>query len=69
MFAWLSISVTIDIQRFDNYSSGNNYDHRKQWIVSRLKFISYVFSIEICAYAVMSNHKIDWISFERHLRA
>nr|MBX2859561.1 transposase [Cellvibrionaceae bacterium] len=31
-------------------------DHRKQWIVSRLKFLSYVYSIDICAYAVMSNH-------------
>lgn len=36
--------------------SGDNYDHRKQWIVSRLKFLSYVYAIDICAYAVMSNH-------------
>lgn len=40
----------------DDYSSGANYDHRKQWIVSRLKFLSYVYAIDICAYAVMSNH-------------
>ena len=40
----------------DDYSSGENYDHRKQWIVSRLKFLSYIYSIDICAYAVMSNH-------------
>ena len=40
----------------DDYSTGDNYDHRKQWIVSRLKFLSYVYSIDICAYAVMSNH-------------
>jgi len=40
----------------DDYSAGVNYDHRKQWIVSRLKFLSYVYAIDICAYAVMSNH-------------
>ena len=36
--------------------SGESYDHRKQWIVSRLRFLSYIYSIDICAYAVMSNH-------------
>ena len=40
----------------DDFSTGENYDHRKQWIVSRLKFLSYVYSIDICAYAIMSNH-------------
>ncbi len=40
----------------EDYSSGQNYDHRKQWIVSRLRFLSYVYAIDICAYAVMSNH-------------
>ncbi|MES1147047.1 MAG: alpha-amylase family glycosyl hydrolase [Solimonas sp.] len=37
-------------------ASGTNYDHRKQWLVSRLRFLSYVYAIDICAYAVMSNH-------------
>ncbi|MBX2858701.1 MAG: transposase [Cellvibrionaceae bacterium] len=36
--------------------SGENYDHRKQWVVSRLKFLSYIYAVDICAYAVMSNH-------------
>jgi hypothetical protein len=36
--------------------SGTNYDHRKQWLVSRLRFLSYIYAIDICAYAVMSNH-------------
>jgi len=40
----------------DDRSTGENFDHRKQWIVSRLKFLSYVYAIDICAYAVMSNH-------------
>ncbi len=40
----------------DDYATGENYDHRKQWIVSRLRFLSYIYAIDICAYAVMSNH-------------
>ena len=40
----------------EDFSSGENYDHRKQWVVSRLKFLSYVYAIDLCAYAVMSNH-------------
>ncbi len=40
----------------EDFSTGESYDHRKQWIVSRLKFLSYIYAIDICAYAVMSNH-------------
>lgn len=40
----------------DDAHSGNNYDHRKAWLVSRFKELAEVFSIDICAYAVMSNH-------------
>ena len=29
----------------DDFSTGENYDHRKQWIVSRLKFLSYVYGV------------------------
>lgn len=36
--------------------SGADYEHRKQWVVSRLRFLSYIYAIDICAYAVMSNH-------------
>jgi len=39
----------------DKYS-GRNYEHRRQWIVDRIKFLSKVFSIEIAAYGVLSNH-------------
>ncbi len=40
----------------EDRTSGENYDHRKQWLVSRLRFLSYVYAIDLCAYAVMSNH-------------
>lgn len=36
--------------------SGRSYSHRKQWVVDQLKTLSDVFAIDICAYAVMSNH-------------
>ena len=39
----------------DNFS-GKDYEHRRQWVVDRLKELADIFAIEICAYAVMSNH-------------
>src|SRR5690606_33294421 len=29
---------------------------RKQWVLDRVEYLSSVFAIDICAYAVMSNH-------------
>jgi len=37
-------------------SSRKNFDHRKQWILDRIKALSSVFAIDVCAYAIMSNH-------------
>jgi REP element-mobilizing transposase RayT len=39
----------------DNYS-GQSFEHRRSWVEKRLLFLSSVFSISLCAYAVMSNH-------------
>jgi hypothetical protein len=39
----------------DNYS-GQSDEHRRGWVEERLLFLSSVFAIDICAYAVMSNH-------------
>lgn len=36
--------------------SGRDYSHRKTWVVERLAQLSHIFSIDICAYAIMSNH-------------
>ena len=41
--------------RTDDFS-GKDYSHRKQWVVDRLKQLTDIFTIDICAYAVMSNH-------------
>ena len=40
----------------DDPVSGRNFDHRKRWLVERFKELSSIFAIDICAYAVMSNH-------------
>jgi REP element-mobilizing transposase RayT len=37
-------------------SSGHNYEHRKRWIRKRLRMLAAVFGIDVCGYAVMSNH-------------
>jgi len=39
----------------DNFS-GQDFSHRKTWVLERLGELSEVFSISICAYAIMSNH-------------
>ena len=36
--------------------SGRSYEHRRGWLEDRIRMLSSVFSVELCAYAVMSNH-------------
>ena len=40
----------------DDRYSGRNFDHRKQWLVDRIRLLGDVFAIDIAAYAIMSNH-------------
>ncbi|AVI64424.1 transposase [Shewanella sp. WE21] len=36
--------------------TGRSYEHRRGWIVDKIKALSTIFCIDICAYAVMNNH-------------
>ncbi|WP_051227621.1 hypothetical protein [Oceanospirillum beijerinckii] len=36
--------------------SGQSFEHRRQWIVERLTLLDQMFAVDICAYAIMSNH-------------
>ncbi len=39
----------------DSYS-GRDYSHRKAWILDRLRALAGLFGVEVCGYAIMSNH-------------
>jgi len=36
--------------------TGQNFEHRRQWLVERIRYLTEIFSIEVCAYSIMSNH-------------
>ena len=36
--------------------SGQSFEHRRQWIEDKLYDLTRVFALDLCAYAVMSNH-------------
>jgi REP element-mobilizing transposase RayT len=36
--------------------SGKSYEHRRQWLKEKILSLSQVFALDVCAYAVMSNH-------------
>ncbi|WP_299009437.1 transposase [uncultured Shewanella sp.] len=39
----------------DHYT-GQSYEHRREWVEKRLQQLAQIFSIDICSYAIMSNH-------------
>ena len=36
--------------------TGKSFSHRRQWLLERLKLLTETFAIDLCAYALMSNH-------------
>ena len=36
--------------------SGQNFEHRRQWILDRIILLCEFFAIDVAAYAIMSNH-------------
>ncbi|MCP4324753.1 MAG: transposase [Psychromonas sp.] len=36
--------------------SGQSFEHRRLWVVERIRYLTYVFSIEVGAYVILSNH-------------
>ena len=36
--------------------TNTDYEHRKDWIVDRIQLLNALFSIDLCSYAIMSNH-------------
>jgi hypothetical protein len=47
--------------------TGKSYEHRRQWIVDRIKRLADIFAIEICKYTLVSNyfHVILHVDVER----
>ena len=39
-----------------DHATGQSFDHRKGWLLEELARLTGVFAVEVCAYAVMSNH-------------
>ena len=37
-------------------STGQSYEHRRAWVEDKMLALAKVYAIDICAYAVMSNH-------------
>jgi REP element-mobilizing transposase RayT len=39
-----------------DHTTGQDYAHRRQWIEDKLLVLGQIFALDVCAYAVMSNH-------------
>jgi REP element-mobilizing transposase RayT len=36
--------------------TGKSFEHRRGWLIDRIKFATSIFDIDVCSYAIMSNH-------------
>jgi len=36
--------------------TGKSFEHRREWLIDRIKQVTAVFAIDVCSYAIMSNH-------------
>ena len=36
--------------------TGFDFEHRRQWIIDRIKLLCSIFAVDLCAYAIMHNH-------------
>ena len=52
----VSCCIRRSFLRGEDKFTGQSYKHRRGWVEERLLFLSSVFSIGICAYAVMNDH-------------
>jgi hypothetical protein len=39
--------------------TGKSYEHRRQWVVDRIKQLTDIFAIDTCAFSVLHNHYHD----------
>jgi hypothetical protein len=49
--------------------TGRDFSHRKAWIVARLQFLSSIFAIKVCAYAIMDTHHHTILHVRPHIAA
>jgi hypothetical protein len=36
--------------------TGQDFSHRKEWLVAQLQFLASIFAIDVCAFAILANH-------------
>ena len=36
--------------------TGRSFEHRRMWLIDRIKLVTSIFDIDVCSYAIMSNH-------------
>ncbi len=39
-----------------DHNTGQSYEHRRDWVANRIKYLACIFTIDIAAYAIMHNH-------------